>query len=614
MTRTRRVSDLGIRQKLFISYFILVLFFLCLYLVINTVLVVNENKRQVLRSAEHVFGQTRAYLQYKTESVRNLLYFLTSNSVVQELFERRARYYRENIGRWPIDSQSFEKMSYLTTFNPDIVAIKFYMAYGLASVFQNETFISLTQVQDAAWYQRLLRNERRIYWYADDAGSEGGSAEYGSTRSGNTPYGGRLIHAARSVLNSQNIKELTGVVQFDISPAMLHATLGNAILTDSSFALLINADGEVIDSTGSVPAGSAASFWSKAGAARRGDFGSEAWDTITFARSAYLVGTQAIEGTDWVLMLVLPTRDIVRLSARPAQKMLIVFASMTPLTLFLAFFVSRSATKRIKGLILRMDRVVQGDFSVTLDPGNKDEIGQLTERFNFMIAEVEQLIEEKYRLGKEVKNLELKALQAQINPHFLYNTLDLINWMSVRHNAEEIRTLVTALSRFYKLSLGRGEDTVPLREELEHARTYVQIQNMRYENAIKLLIDTPPELNECRILKLVLQPLVENSIFHGIMLKKEERGIIRIAGERVGADLLLTVEDDGVGMPEEKAAQILTNGAVASDRHGYGVRNIHERLQLNYGPGFGLSFRSTEGKGTTVRIRIPAVSAQAARA
>src|SRR5208337_1776534 len=272
----------------------------------------------------------------------------------------------------------------------------------------------------------------------------------------------------------------------------------------------------------------------------------------------YLVGTEAIEGTDWVLMLVLPNRDIVRLSARPAQKMLFVFAFMTPLTLFLAFFVSRSATKRIKGLISRMDRVVQGDFSITLDPGNRDEIGQLTERFNFMIAEVEQLIEEKYRLGKEVKNLELKALQAQINPHFLYNTLDLINWMSVRHNAGEIRTLVTALSRFYKLSLGRGEDTVLLRDELEHARTYVEIQNMRYENSIELAIDAPPDILECRVLKLVLQPLVENAIFHGIMMKKEERGIIRTTGERTDGGLLLSVVDDGVGMSEEKARRILS--------------------------------------------------------
>jgi two-component system sensor histidine kinase YesM len=586
--RVKKISDLGIRQKLFISYFMLVLFFLCLYLVINTVLVVNENKRQVLRSAEHVFGQTRAYLQYKTESVRNLLYFLTSNSNVQELFERRARYYRDDIGRWPIDSQAFEKMSYLTAFNPDIVGIRFYMKYGLASIFQNETFIPLAREQNATWYRRLLRNERRIYWYADGTGG-----------------GSRLLHAARSVLNSQNIQEITGIIQFDISRNMLLPTLGNAILTESSFAVLVNGDGEVVDSSGPTSPDTSGAAWTRLSALRRGDFASESWDSVAIGPGSWLVGTQAIEGTDWVLVLALPTRDIVRLSARPALKMLLVFASMTPLTLFLAFFVSRSATKRIKGLILRMDRVVKGDFSVALDPGNRDEIGQLTERFNFMISEVEQLIEEKYRLGKEVKNLEIKALQAQINPHFLYNTLDLINWMSVRHNTAEIRTLVTALSRFYKLSLGGGEDSVPLRDELEHARTYVQIQNMRFENSIQLFIDTPPDMLECPVLKLVLQPIVENSILHGIMMKKDERGVIRINGERANGDLLLFVEDDGVGMSESRMHQILSRGAVSSDRHGYGVRNIHERLQLNYGMEFGLSFQSAEGKGTRVQIRIP---------
>jgi two-component system sensor histidine kinase YesM len=253
-----------------------------------------------------------------------------------------------------------------------------------------------------------------------------------------------------------------------------------------------------------------------------------------------------------------------------------------------------------------MDRVVQGDFSVALNPGNRDEIGQMTERFNLMVSEIEQLIEEKYRLGKEVKNLELKALQAQINPHFLYNTLDLINWMSLRGDAHEITKLVNALSRFYKLSLGMGEDTVTVRAEIEHVSTYVQIQNMRYEDAIELIVEVPQSLLGCPILKLVVQPLVENAIFHGILMKKDERGTIRIRGEREGGHVHLFVEDDGMGMTEEMVQRVLTGSAVSKDHHGYGVRNIHERLQLSYGSGFGLRFQSVPGRGTSVRITIPA--------
>ena len=406
--------------------------------------------------------------------------------------------------------------------------------------------------------------------------------------------------------DSQNIQQLTGIIQFDISESLLKATLANAVLTESTVVLLMNSSGDVIDAAGADAASNAAGLWARAVSTRRGDFSAEGWAAIRIGGNTYLAGSQGIDGTDWVLLIALPDRDIVRVSAQSAQKMLLVFLAIIPLTLFFAFFVSRSATKRIKGLIGQMDKVVLGDFSVTLDPGNRDEIGQLTERFNFMIAEVGHLMDDTYRLGKEVKNLELKALQAQINPHFLYNTLDLINWMSQRHHAAEIGTLVTALSRFYKLSLSKGEDMVRVRDELEHARAYVQIQNMRYENAIELLVDAPEAILECRILKLIIQPLVENAIFHGIMLTQEEKGTVRITGERVDGTLLLYVHDDGVGMPEERARALLSTDSGAGEFHGYGVRNIHERLQLSYGPEFGLSFSSAPGKGTTVRITLPA--------
>jgi two-component system sensor histidine kinase YesM len=222
-----------------------------------------------------------------------------------------------------------------------------------------------------------------------------------------------------------------------------------------------------------------------------------------------------------------------------------------------------------------------------------------------MMAEIGQLVDEKYRLGQEVKNLELKALQAQINPHFLYNTLDLINWMSMRHGAAEIGTLVAALSRFYKLSLGKGDGTADLREELEHARTYVQIQNMRFENAIVLQVEVPDALLACRAPKLIIQPLVENAIFHGIMMKPEERGTVRIQGGESGGTLWLTVDDDGVGMSEERGRAVLLGSAGSSEYHGYGVRNIHERLQLAGGGDSGLSFARSPGGGTRVTIRLP---------
>ena len=468
------------------------------------------------------------------------------------------------------------------------------MKYGLASVYQNDRYVRLADVTSTRWFARLLSNDRRIWWFKDDPPSP--------------PAGATTLHVVRGVFASQDINELTGVIQFDIPESVLRTTLANAVLTESTSVFLMNADGRVVCSAGSTFADADRALWEKVRARQDGDFSAESWNALSVGNGKYLVGTQGIENSDWVLALAMPYRDIVRLSARPIRQMLLVFFLIIPLTLLFAFVVSRSATRRIQNLMTRMDRVVEGDFSVALDPGNRDEIGRMTERFNLMVSEIGRLVEEKYRLGKEVTNLELKALQAQINPHFLYNTLDLINWMSLRYEAHEIRTLVNALSRFYKLSLGGGEDTVTVRDEVEHVRTYVQIQNMRYENAIELVVDIPDTLLRCAILKLVVQPLVENAIFHGILLKKEERGTIRIRGERDGAHLHLFVEDDGVGMSAETMQRVLSGRAATKDHHGYGVRNVHERLQLSYGIGFGLRFQSVDGKGTSVQITIPAVA------
>ena len=252
-----------------------------------------------------------------------------------------------------------------------------------------------------------------------------------------------------------------------------------------------------------------------------------------------------------------------------------------------------------------MHEVEKGNLQVELKAKDTDEIGMLYQSFNFMLRNMKALVKEQYENGKAIKSAELKALQAQINPHFLYNTLDLINWEAMDHNAPEIAEISRALARYYKISLNRGEDIITLNEELRHVETYVQIQNYRFDNRISLHIDVPEELRSLKIQKIVLQPLVENSILHGmLMLEQGEKGTVTITGWKQSGDLFLTVKDEGVGMPASQLRNILTDKPVV-DRHGYGIRNIHKRLQLQYGEKYGLHFDSTPGKGTTVTIRIP---------
>jgi two-component system sensor histidine kinase YesM len=253
-----------------------------------------------------------------------------------------------------------------------------------------------------------------------------------------------------------------------------------------------------------------------------------------------------------------------------------------------------------------MRKAEKGDLElISVRPG-KDEIGELMESFNFMIQRIKILIEEQYKSGQEIKSAELKALQAQINPHFLYNTLDLINWTAIKYNVPEISSTVKSLSRFYKLSLSKGRDTVPISDELEHVKLYTDIQNRRFENKIILDIQVEDRILGYNVPKIILQPIVENSILHGILEKDDKAGRITITGALQQDTIILKVSDDGVGMDEEAINDILN--AKTDEIYGYGVWNINNRLRLYYGEEAGLLIRSEIGKGTEAEIRIPAVA------
>jgi two-component system sensor histidine kinase YesM len=200
---------------------------------------------------------------------------------------------------------------------------------------------------------------------------------------------------------------------------------------------------------------------------------------------------------------------------------------------------------------------------------------------------------------------EMKALQAQINPHFLYNTLDSIVWMAETNNSEVV-TMTEALARLFRITLSRGEDQITLEQELEHVRNYLIIQSLRYINKFDYELDAEESLLQNKVLKLILQPLVENSIYHGIK-NKRQKGHIRITARAEHGRLLILVQDDGIGMSPEKAATILQSAASDhKDRFsGIGVRNVHERIQLYYGPEYGLQFESKPGEGTTVKVWLP---------
>lgn len=271
----------------------------------------------------------------------------------------------------------------------------------------------------------------------------------------------------------------------------------------------------------------------------------------------------------------------------------------------LSILISSRITKPIKLLRQSMRSVESGEFDVEAAVESDNEIGALGKDYNIMIAKIRDLMRQTIADEEAKRKSELKALQSQITPHFLYNTLDSIIWMAEGNRQKDVVRMVAALARLLRLSISKGEELIPIRDEIEHIRNYLIIQKMRYQDKLDFVLDVDDEILRYRTLKVILQPLVENSIYHGIK-NKVDAGTIKIGGGRVDGKILLTIEDDGVGMSAERLASIYTprNGTM---HRGVGVSNVNERIKLYFGREYGLEYRSEEERGTVVSVWLPVI-------
>jgi len=262
--------------------------------------------------------------------------------------------------------------------------------------------------------------------------------------------------------------------------------------------------------------------------------------------------------------------------------------------------------------------IARRDIEALVTADNADEITELGLSFNIMVGKIKELLDAKIEEHENLKKAELRALQAQINPHFLYNTLDTIIWMAEAKRMDQVVELVRVLSRFFRITLSKGKDWITVSDEIEHVESYLAIQKMRYRDILDYQIDVPDDMCDGQMLKLTLQPLVENALYHGIK-NKRNGGVIVVRGRRLDGDLLqIQVEDNGIGMAQEQVAQIRAllnaeaSGAVIAES-GYGINNVNQRIKLYYGQEYGLSIESEYRHGTCVSLVIPLQRAPALR-
>ncbi len=275
-----------------------------------------------------------------------------------------------------------------------------------------------------------------------------------------------------------------------------------------------------------------------------------------------------------------------------------------------AWSLSKSIYTPIKKLHDVTTTITKNDLQALMTSDNVDEITELGLSFNIMIGKIKELLDSKMKEQENLKKAELRALQAQINPHFLYNTLDTIIWMAEAKKTAQVVEIVSALSRFFRISLSKGMDWITIAEEVERTRSYLTIQKMRYRDILDFKIEVDESVSEYTVLKLILQPLVENALYHGIK-NKRQGGTIWVRARHSGeGEILLEVEDNGIGFTPEKLAQLRAeldddSGDIKLES-GFGIGNVNRRIRLYYGKPYGLSVRSEYNTGTCVTLVIPA--------
>jgi two-component system sensor histidine kinase YesM len=296
------------------------------------------------------------------------------------------------------------------------------------------------------------------------------------------------------------------------------------------------------------------------------------------------------------------------------NRLAIIYLILLPCTIgfsiFAAWLISASIYKPIKKLHDVTTTITKNDLQALVSSENANEITELGITFNIMIGRIKELLNAKVKEQENLKKAELKALQAQINPHFLYNTLDTIVWMAEANKTDQVIEIVRALSTFFRIALSKGKDWIPIRQEIDHVRSYLAIQKMRYRDILNYKIEIDEDLLDGTILKLTLQPLVENALYHGIK-NKRNGGTIIVRGQLIGNDVVrLEVQDDGIGFTPQKLAQIRATlddefGEITSQEGGFGLENTNRRIKLYYGKDYGLYIQSEYMVGTQVVARIP---------
>ena len=446
-------------------------------------------------------------------------------------------------------------------------------------------------IHSQEWYINALEGRESVYLT---------SSHVQHVISGERPW---VITMSRGIRNKESGsgQEKEGVFFIDLNYSAISELCDQSMVGNQGYAFIVDADGNIV--------------YHPQQQQLYNELQTENIDLIMNSSSDTALWGEGInkkmysisrsEKTGWTVVDCVRVEELLRKSNEAQSIYILVAMGLMAAALFFSRFVAKSITLPIQRLCDSMERVQEGDFSVSdIVVDSENEIGSLTKSFNVMTHRIHELMEQNIREQEAKRKSELKALQSQINPHFLYNTLDSIIWMAEGKKNEEVVLMTASLARLLRQSISNEDELVSIGQEIEYARGYLTIQKMRYKDKLEFQIEVEPSILNIRLIKLVLQPIIENAIYHGLKYK-ESKGLLCVKGFMKNGNAVLQVIDDGVGMDQETLDHIYERHKVNYHSNGVGVYNVQKRLQLYYGSEYGIVYESKVGEGTIATITIP---------
>lgn len=589
------IGHRSMRTKMTISYAIPLLTIALALSIISYKIISFQYTKQIVYSANQSYEQAISYLENHVQNMNYVQLLLGSNKQVNEMLregvfelEEFADQYREY---WKLD-----EIIISIDLSNGLYNCALYVPDDLIYANNNYHFYPLSQLPDIQEWDYFSSAMGGTVYFTDVQEVLVGSSS--------KPV--KQVALLKTIYDQNGIQCIARV---SVAVQELENILRNSDITKKGFSYLINNRGEII-----VTSNQEDTHYIQIVEEKEEKEEKEGWEDINYGeKGEFLVRRQTINGAGWTLVSVIDKEDFFQDSNVVLQVFAVFVMVNFPAIVLISYNLARYYTKRLTYLSSQMTQLQNGDWSILGKVEEEsDEIGRLLSQFYYMTKELRNLMISQYKLGKSVKSAELRALQAQINPHFLYNTLDLINWEARDHGADEIVTIVQSLAKFYRISLNKGKQIVRIEDELEHVKAYVNIENYHFEGAISLDLKVDEAVLELGCINIILQPLVENAIKHGIAKDSSIKSChINIEVRMEDQDVIFLIRDNGPGMTKKEMDQILQKNTCKAT-HGYGVQNINFRIKLYYGEQYGISYESEEGSGTCVTIRIPGMSIEEA--